>query len=375
VAVLRLPKVRKDAEMERNNKNRREFLRTAGRGLLGFGLLGSPLRAARLGSPDPYGPARTGGGGAWPGAGTAPLETEPRLSLVKGQDRREIVYRSLKLIEDDIWAAIEPKKSVLIKPNMSVSKNPLAVTHVDAMRAVLDFLRPRCRKPIVVAESGVLNTGAGYSNNGYPALEKEYGVKLIDLNADPDFVGGYVVDKDHIPRAIRIYSAFVDPDVCVISVAPMKTHDTVLVTLTLKNLLMAAPVNDYARSDKGILHGAVKSVDDVMHYNLFHLAERGVWPEVAVIDGFESMEGHGPAWGTPLATRLAVASVDALAADTAGTTIMGFDPGRILYLKAMAGAGMGQGDLAKIRVVGAPLDECRFKFKAGEKMAEIYKLT
>ena len=112
-----------------------------------------------------------------------------------------------------------------------------------------------------------------------------------------------------------------------------------------------------------------------MHYNLFHLAERGVWPEVAVIDGFESMEGHGPAWGTPLATRLAVASVDALAADTAGTTIMGFDPNRILYLKAMAEAGMGQADPAKIRVVGVPLDECRFKFKAGEKMAEIYKLT
>jgi uncharacterized protein (DUF362 family) len=96
---------------------------------------------------------------------------------------------------------------------------------------------------------------------------------------------------------------------------------------------------------------------------------------VAVIDGFESMEGHGPAWGTPLATRLALASVDALAADTAGTTIMGFDPGRILYLKSMAAAGMGQGDLAKVRIVGAPLDECRFKFKIHKTMADIYQLT
>jgi uncharacterized protein (DUF362 family) len=155
----------------------------------------------------------------------------------------------------------------------------------------------------------------------------------------------------------------------------MKTHDTVLVTLALKNVLMAAPVNDYRRSDKGLLHGAVKSIDDVMHYNLFHLAERGVWPELAVIDGFESMEGHGPAWGTPLATRLALASRDPLAADTVGTAIMGFDPGRILYLKAMAEAGMGQGDLGKIRIIGAPLDECRFKFKVGKKMAEIYQLT
>jgi uncharacterized protein (DUF362 family) len=334
---------------------RREFLRTAGRGLLGVGLFGSPALFARPGTP--------------------PLETAPRLSLVKGKDRREIVYRSLKLIEDDVWAAVDRKKSVLIKPNMAVDKNPLAVTHVDAARAVLDFLRPRCRKPIVVAESGVLNTGDGFRNNGYLALEKEYGVQVIDLNADPVFEPGYAVDTNHIPRPVRVYSVFVDPDVCVISLARMKTHDTVLVTLALKNVLMAAPVNDYRKSDKGILHGAVKSVDDIMHYNLFHLAERGVWPDLAVIDGFESMEGDGPAWGTPLATRLALASCDPLAADIVGTTIMGFDPGRILYLKAMADAGMGQGDLSKIRVVGAPLDECRFKFKAHKKMAEIYKLT
>ena len=354
---------------------RREFLRTAGRGLLGAGLLGSPLWTRRAGAsdPDPY--AATCG---QPPAGpvrTPAIETAPRLSLVRGQDRREIVFQSLKLIEDDIWDVVDRKKRVLIKPNMAVDKNPLAITHVDATRAVLDFLRSRCRKPIVVAESGVLNTGDGFRNNGYPALEKEYRVKVVDLNADPDFVTGYVVDKDHIPRAIRIYSAFVDPDVCVISLARMKTHDTVLVTLALKNVLMAAPVNDYKTSDKGILHGAVKSVDDIMHYNLFHLAERGVWPDLAVIDGFESMEGRGPAWGTPLATRLALASRDPLAADIVGTTIMGFDPSRILYLKAMADAGLGQGDQAKIRMVGAPLDACRFKFKVGEKMAEIYQLT
>lgn len=358
-----------------SSKNRREFLRRAGRGLLGLGLLGPRLWGRGNGGPDPYGPASPAGGRLWPAPGRAPLAATPSLSLVKGEDRREIVHRSLKLIEDEVWAAIDRKKSVLIKPNMSVSKNPLAVTHVDAVRAVLDFLRPRCRKPITVAESGVLNTGDGFRNNGYPTLEKEYGVRLVDLNVKPDFVSGYVVDKDHIPRAIRIYAAFADPDACVISVAPMKTHDTVLVTLSLKNLLMAAPVNDYRKSDKGILHGAGKSIDDVMHYNMFHLAERGIWPEVAVIDGFESMEGHGPAWGTPLATRLALASVDALAADIAGTTIMGFDPGRILYLKSMAAAGMGQGDLAKVRIVGAPLDECRFKFKIHKTMADIYQLT
>lgn len=356
-------------------KGRREFLRTAGRGLLGLGIWGAPGRARAGRGSDPYGPAPAGRETGVVPEAPAASRTAPRLGLVKGADRREIIFRSLKLIEDDVWAAIDRKARVLIKPNMAVDKNPLAVTHVDAVRAVLEFLRPRCRKPIVVAESGVLNTGDGFRNNGYAAIEKEFRVPVVDLNAAPEFVGSYVVDKDHIPRAIRVYSAFMDPDVCVISLAPMKTHDTVLVTLSLKNLLMAAPVNDYKKSDKGVLHGAVKSLDDVMHYNLFHLAERGVWPELAVIDGFESMEGHGPAWGTPLATHLALASADPLAADVAGTTIMGFDPGRILYLKSMTEAGMGQGDLSKVEVVGARLEECRFQFKVGKEMADLYQLT
>jgi uncharacterized protein (DUF362 family) len=353
---------------------RRDFLRTAGRGVIGAGFSGTAVWGAtgRFGQPK----AAAATDQALSGASAAPASgTVSRLSLVRGDDRRQIIFESLRLIEDDVRAVVERKKRILIKPNMSVDKNPLAVTHVDAVRAVLDFLRTRFEKPIVIAESGVLNTAAGFRNNNYPALEKDYGVKLIDLNAAPVFESCYVADTDHIPQAVRVHSAFLDPDACVISLAPMKTHDTVLVTLALKNVLMAAPVNDYRKNDKGILHGAEKSVDDVMHYNLFHLAERGVWPDLAVIDGFESMEGDGPAWGTPIATRLALASRDPLAADIVATAIMGFDPGRILYLRAMAEAGMGEGDPRKVRVVGAPLAGCRFQFKAHKKMAEIYKLT
>jgi uncharacterized protein (DUF362 family) len=340
---------------------RREFLRRAGWGALGAGAvgLGAFRRPASAG-------VRTGPGPA----ASAPAA----VSLVKGSDRREIIHQALKLIEDDVWAAVERKKRVLIKPNMAVDKNPLAITHVDAVRAVLEFLRPRCRKPITVAESGVLNTADGFKANGYYALEKEFGVTVVDLNADPVWKPYYVFTKDQVPQAIRVYADFVDPEVCLISLARMKTHDTVLVTLALKNVLMAAPVNDYKKSDKGYLHGAEKSLHDIMHFNLFHMAQR-VWPDLAVIDGFESMEGRGPAWGTPLDTRLALASRDPLAADLVGTRIMGFDSSRILYLKTLAAAGRGAADLASIPILGAPLEQCLFKFKAGPKMTEIYGLS
>jgi uncharacterized protein (DUF362 family) len=339
--------------------DRREFFRASGLGLLGAGLAGWPIEGRALSVPRE--------------SRSVPAPASP-VGLVKGSDRREIIHQALKLVEDDVWSALERKKRIVIKPNMAVDKNPLAITHVDAVRAVLEFLKPRWRKPIIVAESGVLNTADGFRANGYYALEKEFGITVVDLNASPKWKPYYVFTKDQSPQPIRVYEDFLDPDAGLISLARMKTHDTVLVTLALKNVLMAAPVNDYKQSDKGYLHGAEKSLNDIMHFNLFHMAQR-VWPDVAVIDGFESMEGRGPAWGTPLDTRLAIASRDPLAADWIGTRVMGFDPARILYLKALAEARPGAFDLGKIPLLGTPLDQCLFKFKAGPKMTELYRLT
>jgi uncharacterized protein (DUF362 family) len=153
----------------------------------------------------------------------------------------------------------------------------------------------------------------------------------------------------------------------------MKTHSEVVVTLALKNLLMAAPIQDYKTSDKGFMHQGPYTPNQILHFNLFHVAQK-VYPDLAVIDGFESMEGDGPAWGTPFDSRVALASLDPLAADVVGTKIMGFDPQKILYLSAMTKAGMGQGDPAKIKVIGTPLDQCLYKFKPHKHVAEVYKL-
>ena len=102
--------------------------------------------------------------------------------------------------------------------------------------------------------------------------------------------------------------------------------------------------------------------------------------KVAFITGGAS--GIGAACARLLASegaRVVITDLDdaagkTLAADIVGTTVMGFDPQKILYLSAMTKAGMGQGDMAKIRVLGTPLDQCRYKFKPHKHVAEVYKL-
>jgi uncharacterized protein (DUF362 family) len=144
------------------------------------------------------------------------------------------------------------------------------------------------------------------------------------------------------------------------------------VTLSLKNVILGAPLNDYKTNDKGLMHTSGNTTaNDICHYNMFHIAQ-DVFPDLAVIDGFQAMEGKGPAWGTPVETRVVIAGRDPVAADTLATKVMGFDARKVGYLTAMADAGMGQGDLAKITVLGTPVEECLYHFKLDDRTAEKY---
>ncbi|MBN1818409.1 MAG: DUF362 domain-containing protein, partial [Sedimentisphaerales bacterium] len=90
------------------------------------------------------------------------------------------------------------------------------------------------------------------------------------------------------------------------------------------------------------------------------------------IDGFEGMEGEGPVGGTPVDSRITIASCDPLAADKVATKVMGFDPDQILYLQAMTQAGMGQGDLGKINILGNTIEQCQQKFRISKQLVEAY---
>jgi len=301
--------------------------------------------------------------------------TQPaNVSLIKGNDGRDNVYKALKHIEDDVLASIGNKK-ILIKPNFVTTNRQLCATHVDAVRGILDFLRPHCKQPITIGESTASRAGTfdGYANYGYLPLEKEYGVKLIDLNKQP-WVHRYVFGKGHQPLPIRIISTFLDPDTYIISAAKMKTHDRAVTTLSLKNVLLGAPVNDYKKNDKPLTHMEYNfSPKSIIHFNMFHLAQE-IYPDLGVIDGFVAMEGNGPVGGDPVDARLALASLDPLALDMLTTKLMGFDPGKIMYLTSLAQAGLGQGDLAKVNVLGTPAEQCQYRFKPHRRLVESYGL-
>ncbi len=301
-------------------------------------------------------------------------------------------------------------RNVVVKPNLVSTTKPLAVTHVDALRAVLDVVREHTDAPITVAEgTASQNTWVAYHRFGYTELVRRYAhVRLLDLNVD-ETVPLRAYDRQLRPMPLRAARTVLDADL-VISVGPPKTHDFVIVTLSIKNLIMGTLVSHFAphRPERVDRNGAVRPLPvralkfargmydrlpprvqalplfefprfffmmrerrsdkfrmhqsyPLLNFNLFMMAWQGLWPDVSVIDGWEAMEGDGPTDGTPVPWRAAIVSTDALAADAFAATMMGYPPQEVGYLYYCWRAGLGEGDLSRVRVEGnlAPDALCR----------------
>lgn len=271
------------------------------------------------------------------------------------------------------------RKKVLIKPNMVIAESPNCETDPDAVRAVLDFIRDHTRAEVYVGESTAdrqTETMVCFEQYGYFPVRDEYKVELVDLNKQP-CQKRFILGENNQPNPINVISAFLDPEVFIISVPRMKVHGTAYVTLSLKNVLMAAPQNDYTHPELDWMTGhkyamhvdANSGPDDPLYYNLFLLSQH-VFPDLAVIDGFEGMSDRGPMGGRMVDSHVAVTSLDALAADVIGTRVMGLDPGKAPYLNFIREAGIGQGDPEKIDIIGTPLTDCIYQYNPPRRWAE-----
>ena len=100
------------------------------------------------------------------------------------------------------------------------------------------------------------------------------------------------------------------------------------------------------------------------HYNMLLTAQR-LAPTfgASVIDGFEGMEGNGPASGTPVPSRLAIASADFVAADRTAAECMGIDPEWLGYVKYCGEIELGQFDPAKIDVIGGKVADLKKQYR------------
>jgi uncharacterized protein (DUF362 family) len=259
---------------------------------------------------------------------------------------------------------------VVIKPNLVMIDRPHANTHRDALVTVLELVRSNYQGRLTIAEGSAMHsTENAFEQEDYPALSRFYHCELLDLNGDTSLPVS-VYDRLMNPMQLRLAQTIVESD-CRISLTLPKTHDTVLATLSIKNMIMGSLVNRRVTeapdrplwqdrlgqiirghgngwgSDKVAMHQSYP----VINLNLALLAPF-VRPHLSIIDGFIAMEGAGPIDGQPLPWHMAAAGTDALAVDTLTAWLMGFELDEIGYLHYAAQTGLGHSDRETINVVG-----------------------
>ncbi len=185
----------------------------------------------------------------------APLAPQPlrpagrrsAVALVRGPNRRINIQQALTAIDDQIRPVLQRKKYVVIKPNLVSTRNQLAATHADALRGILDYLAPRFQGPVVIAESSAGDTSEGFENFHYDRLAAEHRsqrISLVDLNAEARYELMPLIDFDLHVVQVRLAARLFDPDAFVMGAAILKTHNTVVATLSVKNLVLGAPLRN-----------------------------------------------------------------------------------------------------------------------------------
>ncbi len=280
--------------------------------------------------------------------------------------------KALELVSSDVSERLKNAQSFLIKVNLMHHQNQLASTHIDAVRAVIDFIRKSSSAPIVVADASHHGTKPAFRNFGYENLPNEYkGVLIKDLNDDEVVEGFFYVKRDgsKAPISKGVSKTVMNADFK-ISLALMKTHTNTGVTASVKNWALGI----WVPKSKIGFHGRFWPRWPQIHGHgtkALYMTIAGIYeqlvPDLSVIDAYFGMEGEGPSHGTAVEMRTALAGVDAVAVDAVTCKLMGIDARQIGYLSMLAQKGCGIIDLERIELLGEKdLEGLQKEFKMPE---------
>jgi uncharacterized protein (DUF362 family) len=270
-----------------------------------------------------------------------------KVSIASSDSRDAGVTRSLELIDSEVDI---PDRPVMVKPNFVTTSNQLAATHVDSTRATLEYLAGKGVTEFVIAVGPAIGTpDSGFDNYGYRDLANDFNIEFMDLNTD-DRIPVPAFDDHLNPQTLYMSKRLSES--YVVSVCPMKTHNNVVVTLGLKNILVGTLSGV---EEKRKIHKGSKAIN----LTLAKMAQHVV-PDLTVIDGVVGMQGNGPIDGFEMPSNVVVASHHGIAADVVGLQVMGYSLDQVGYLRyAMELRNLGVDD---IQVVGETIDDAKVSY-------------
>ncbi len=267
------------------------------------------------------------------------------VSIAKCGDRKENIKAALDLIGGGIGKSIgEKSKNILfIKVNALDSSIPKACTHPEALEAVLEYFYDKFERIIVGDNSSCFLGGP----NIYSRLKEKFG--KIEFSSLKEF-GSEEAEFEMLGGVMKVRISALPKEAYTISLALPKSHDNFAFTGCSKNMLGCiienrSCVHALKAHERLFLNNVVKANPPASR-NLVK-AIKAAKPDLAILDGFEGMEGDGPAMGKMVNMGIALASLDCIALDRIAAKLCGFE--EVTYLDLCVKEKIGCADAEVIK--------------------------
>jgi len=249
------------------------------------------------------------------------------VSLVKSPNHKEGVINVLKNIEQTLIEKLKTVNQVVVKINFVKTAPELATTPFQAVEHFVDFITPHFSGEILIVEEASFgSTAEAFEMYGFKKLADQHPqVNLLELDKDQS------IKKSFTYETVKNFDLKLSKTMAeaplLVSITRPKTHDTVVVTLGIKNVLVGV-IQGKIDMRRNIHKG--KEINNIMA----QIADYS-YPDLVILDGTVGMEGNGPTGGTPIKAGWSIASFDALAADSLATYLMGFDVKDVGYFNLL----------------------------------------
>lgn len=292
------------------------------------------------------------------------------IALVKETRQKEFVPRIMETISSHL--ELKPSDKVSIKINLSGSREMYANTHYETVESLIFYLKDHfgiSDISVIEGSDGAYFSGKSTWDIFYKFRYKEVelnGAKLVNLD---DLPHDQVMEVETVSGKREInYSRF-DCDY-MITVVPPKTHNIFPVFLSIPNI-----VGFVKPEQRVFMFGAssseMKKINFSNNDKYFKLIEysgrnfvrmlKKIEPSLVIIDGLYGMEGKGPIKGSPVFHGFAIASEDAVLADSLATHVMGFDVNEVSYIHYAFKEGLGNNRWNN--VIGVDPGQVKFPYR------------
>jgi uncharacterized protein (DUF362 family) len=289
----------------------------------------------------------------------AVLKTNPETVI-------EDYKRLMRMVEYDKY--LKKDNTTILKNNISWHfPYPGANTTPWQMEAVIQCLREDGYNDIVCVENKTVVTNAykGERLNKYVDIFKRYNIPVLYNFKDEDMKwvkyepkGKMLVLDRVFPEGIYIPDYFFDKNI--IHLPTMKCHIYTTTTGAMKNAF------------GGLLDTKRHYCHSVIHETLVDLLtiqkeiHAGIF---AVVDGTVSGNGPGPRTMKPVVTDYILAGGDQVSVDAVSSKIMGFNPMSLKYIKEAEAAGLGNGRIENIDIIGEDISNVNLYYTVGDNAA------